>query len=289
MRLPAVLLLMLLPLSAQAVEVLASVRPLALIASAVAGSDAKVQQLLPPGASAHHYQLRPADRLALSRADLVLWVGPAHEAFLARVLAGQPRLLTAQRLPGIVLRQKRRPDGDSALAGSVDAHVWLDTDNAVVIARALAEALAARDPAHAAAYRRNANAFANRLGSYRSREGQRFQRLRSRSYLAYHDAYQYLEPALGLNFRGSLLSGDEDRGGARHFLLMSQRIRKEGLYCLLGEPGFDRALAQHVFNGLPANLVPVDELFAKAPLDPTGFEAGLQALTGDVYRCLGGQ
>ncbi|MCC2638535.1 MAG: periplasmic solute binding protein [Moraxellaceae bacterium] len=289
MRLLAALLLVLLPLSATAVEVLASVRPLALIAAAVTGSAGSVRQLLPPGASAHHYQLRPADRIALARADLVLWVGPAHEQFLARVLAGQPRLLTAQRLPGISLKLKRRPDGDSALPGTVDAHVWLDTDNAVVIARALAEALAARDPSRAALYRRNANAFANRLGTFETREAQRFQRLRSRSYLAYHDAYQYLEPTLGLNFRGSLLSGDEDRPGARHFLLMSQRIRKEGLYCLLGEPGFDQALARHVFNGLPGNLVTVDELFAQAPLEAGGFEAGLGRLSAAVYRCLGGQ
>lgn len=289
MRLLAALLLTLLPLTARAVEVLASVRPLALIAAAVAGPDARVAQLLPAGASSHHYQLRPADRLALARADLVLWVGPANEPFLAGVLAQQPRLLTVQRLPGIKLRLKRRPDGDGAYAATADAHVWLDPDNAAATARALAEALAARDPAHAVAYRRNAGAFATRLAAFASREAQRFQRLRSRGYLAYHDAYQYLEPALGLNFRGSLLSGDEDRPGARHFLLMSQRIRKEGLYCLVGEPGFDLALARHVFNGLPANLVTVDELFAKAPLDGTGFEAGLSRLSADIYRCLGGQ
>lgn len=288
MRLLAALLLILLPLPAVAVEVLASVRPLALLARAVAGPDATVATLLPPGASAHHYQLRPADRVALDRADLVLWVGPAHEKFLERVLAGQPRLLTAQRLPGMALHPQRSPDGSRALAGTVDSHVWLDTDNAQVIARALAEALAARDPAHAAAYRRNAADLATRLSAWRGREGRRFQGLRTRSYLAYHDAYQYLEPALGLNFRGSLLSGDEDRPGARHFVLMSQRIRKEGLYCLLGEPGFDRPLATHVFDGLPANLVTVDEVFARAPQDATGFEAGLATLAGDVYRCLGG-
>lgn len=289
MRLLALLLLALTPLTAGAVEVLASVRPLALIAAAVAGPDARVASLLPPGASSHHYQLRPADRIALARADLVLWVGPAHEQFLAGVLGASPRLLTAQHLPGIHLRLKRQPDGDSALPGTVDAHVWLDPDNAVVIARALAEALADRDPAHAAAYRHNAAAFATRIGTVSARQAQRFHRLRSRAYLSYHDAYQYLEPTLGLNFRGSLLSGDEDRPGARHFLLTSQRIRKEGLFCLLGEPGFDRALATHVFDGLPANLVPVDELFAQAPLDATGFETGLTRLSADIYRCLGGQ
>lgn len=289
MRLFAALLLALLPLSAAAVEVLATVRPLALIALAVAGPDARVQQLLPAGASAHHYQLRPADRLALSRADLVLWMGPAHEGFLGRVLPPEERLLTAQSLPGLVLKPKRRPDGDSVILGSVDAHAWLATRNAAVIALALAEALAGRDPAHAAAFRRNASAFAARLDALSRTQTTLFSRLPQRSYLAYHDAYQYLEPALGLRFRGSLLSGDEDRPGAKHFLRLSTRIRQENLGCLLGEPGFDQALARHVFNGRPARLVPVDETFARAPFTAAGFEAGLQAVGADVYRCLGGQ
>ncbi|MES2917965.1 MAG: metal ABC transporter substrate-binding protein [Pseudomonadota bacterium] len=289
MRLLAAFLLALLPLSAGAVEVLATVRPLALIAVAVAGPDAGVQQLLPAGASAHHYQLRPAERLALSRANLVLWMGPAHEGFLGRVLPPKARLLTVQSLPGLVLRPKRRADGDSVIPGSVDAHAWLDSRNAAVIARALAEELARRDPAHAATFRRNAAAFAGRLEALRVREGKRFSALPQRDYLAYHDAYQYLEPGLGLRFRGSLLSGDEDRPGARHFLNLSTRIRQENLACLLGEPGFDQALARHVFNGRPARLVPVDEAFARAPFSAAGFEAGLQAVSADVYRCLGGQ
>lgn len=289
MRLPVALLLVLLAPAAAAVEVLASVRPLALIAAAVAGPDARVATLLPPGASAHHYQLRPGDRVALARADLVLWVGPAHEAFLIRVLAGSPRLLTTQQLPGMRLLPKRRPDGGRVLAGTVDAHVWLDAGNAAVIARAVAEALAARDPAHAGAYRRNAEALAGRLRAWEAAQAQRFARLPARAYLAWHDAYQYLEPGLGLEFRGSVLSGDEDRPGARHVLLLSERVRREELRCLLGEPGFDPALARQVFRGHPARLVSVDEVFAAAPLAPGGFEAGLARLADDVHACLGGR
>lgn len=289
MRLLLALVLLLLPLAAPAAEILASIRPLALIAEAVAAPGDAVRQLVPPGASSHHYQLRPSDKLALARADLVLWVGPAHERFLSRVLAGQPHLLTAQRLPGVHTRLQRKPDGNGALPGTVDAHLWLEPDNAAVIARALAEALAARYPAQADVYRRNAATFANRLNLLKTQEGQRFQGLRSRSYLSWHDAYQYLEPTLGLNYRGSLLTSDEGNPGAKHFLLMSQRIRQEGIFCFLGEPGFDKALAHNVFNGRPANMIEVDELLTGAPLTATGYEVGLKQLADDVYRCLGGK
>lgn len=283
------LVLSMLALPATAVEVLASIRPLAQIAAAVTGEAGPVRQLVPTGASAHHYQLRPSDRLALSQAALVLWVGPAHEAFLQKALAGHPDLLTAQRLPGITPRLQRLINGDAATAGTVDPHLWLAPDNAVVIARALAQALAAEDPARAAEYRQNAARFATRLSAWQAQQAARFQGLTSRSYLAYHDAYQYLEPVLGLNYRGSLLSHAESKPGAKHFLLMAQRIRQEGLFCFVGEPGFDQALARHVFNGRPVNLVEVDELFAEAPLSASGYEQGLTRMADALYRCLGGK
>jgi zinc transport system substrate-binding protein len=290
MRLPALLLLSLLCSVSQAAEVLASIRPLALIAAAVTdGQGGRVSQLVPAGASSHHYQPRPSDRLALARADVVLWIGPAHERFLTRMLAASPNVLTAQSLPGISRKLQRRPNGDGAIAGTVDPHLWLEPDNAVVIARALAEALARREPAQAEAYRKNAAAFANRMATFKASQAVRFQGLPSRSFVAYHDAYQYIEPMLGLNFRGSLLQSPESKPGAKHFLLMSQRIRQEGIFCFLGEPGFDKALAKHVFNGRPTNPVEVDELFTTAPLDATGFEAGLLQMTDAINGCLGGK
>src|SRR6218665_1713853 len=82
------LILLALPFApAHAVEVLTSIRPLALIAQAVAGEKVVVQQLVPNGTSPHDYQLKPSDRLRLSRADIILWTGPANEAFLSRVVA----------------------------------------------------------------------------------------------------------------------------------------------------------------------------------------------------------
>jgi zinc transport system substrate-binding protein len=82
------LLALVLPCSVQALEMVASIRPLALIADAVMAGHGQVRQLVPNGASSHEYALRPSDRALLARADLVLWVGPAHEHFLPTALRG---------------------------------------------------------------------------------------------------------------------------------------------------------------------------------------------------------
>lgn len=274
---------------ARAPEVVASIRPLALIALAVSGGQASVRQLVPDGTSSHDYQLRPSDRVMVSGADIVVWTGPAHEQFLKKTLGNSRALLiTAQALPGMDLRAQRSLDGAAALPGTVDPHLWLDADNAMVIAHALAEALAVRNPAHAASYRRNAATFSAQMTGFKARNAARFSALDSRAVLAYHDAYQYLEPALGLGYRGSLTTHEAGRAGARHFLLMSQRIQKEDLSCLLAEPGFDEALARRAFAGRAARFTVVDEFFAAVPFNAKGYEAGLTQMADEIYRCLGG-
>ncbi len=94
--------------SAQAhaeIEVLTSIKPLQLIAAAVQDGVGKPAVLLPPGASPHHYAMRPSDVRQIRSADLFYWIGPDMEGFLAPVLEGRKRpSVVIQSLPGLTLR-----------------------------------------------------------------------------------------------------------------------------------------------------------------------------------------
>jgi len=94
--------------SAQAhaeIEVLTSIKPLQLIAAAVQDGVGKPAVLLPPGASPHHYAMRPSDVRQIRSADLFYWIGPDMETFLAPVLQGRKGPSVAvQSLPGLTLR-----------------------------------------------------------------------------------------------------------------------------------------------------------------------------------------
>ncbi len=281
------LLALALPCTVQALDVVASIRPLALIADAVTGDAAQVRQLVPNGASSHEYALKPSDRALLARAGLVLWVGPVHEHFLPGALRGRP-VLTAQDLPGVQKLPSRRLSDGSAVPGSIDPHLWLSPDNVAVIAHALAERLASADAAHAERYRRNAGAFAGRLQQQKADLLARFRPLKSRPLLAYHDAWHYFDHAMGLNFRGSLTLEPERKPGAQHVLLMARRVQQEQIGCLLAEPGADAALARRIFGAQPFRMAAVDELFASAPRGPQGYEAALASMADEIERCLGG-
>ncbi|VTN09978.1 High-affinity zinc uptake system protein znuA precursor [Raoultella terrigena] len=68
--------------SAANAAVVASMKPLGFIASAIADGVTDTQVLLPDGASEHDYSLRPSDAKRLQNADLVVWIGPEMEAFM---------------------------------------------------------------------------------------------------------------------------------------------------------------------------------------------------------------
>ncbi|MCY1405074.1 High-affinity zinc uptake system protein ZnuA [compost metagenome] len=87
------------------VRLLTSIKPLQLIAAAVQDGAGTPEVLLPPGASPHHYALRPSDIRRVREAELLYWIGPDLEVFLPRVLEGRERpSLAVQELAGLHLR-----------------------------------------------------------------------------------------------------------------------------------------------------------------------------------------
>src|SRR6187402_2997641 len=161
--LAALTLLLAMPVQAR-LQVLASIKPLALIAQEVAGNQTEVSTLLPITASPHDYPLKMSDHQRLRAADLVLWIGPEMESFLARPLANlaADKLITSYQLAGVHWPEAA-PDehhhNDHAHFGK-DPHLWLDPRNALVIAEAVAARLAQLQPASAAQFHANAARFA---------------------------------------------------------------------------------------------------------------------------------
>lgn len=124
--LSAAALTALVALPAQAdVSLLTSIKPLQLIAAAVQEGAGSPEVLLPPGASPHHYALRPSDIRRVREAQLFYWIGEDLETFLPRVLEGRTQPAVAlQHLPGLHLRHFG--EAHAAHAAEQDAHAGHD-------------------------------------------------------------------------------------------------------------------------------------------------------------------
>lgn len=297
-RLLAVLILVFcsLPLRAE-VQLLVSIRPLQLIAAAVQDGVGTPAVLLPGSASPHHYALRPSDVRRVRQAQLLYWVGPDLETFLARVLQGREGpSLALQSLDGMQLRHfgEGHEEHDAAndqhdhdhRPGAVDAHLWLLPHNARVIAARMAQDLAAIDPANAARYEANLNAFGARLDALDARLQARLAPVRNRPYFVFHEAYDYFEAAYGLKHAGVFSVQGDVQPGARHVAQMRERLRKAGPSCVFSEPPMRPRLAETLSAGLPVRLAELDAMGTGLPLDATAYERLLENLAEDLAGCL---
>lgn len=268
-------------------QILATIKPLTLIARDVAGDLAEVRQLLPDGASPHEYALRVSDRRLLGAADVVLWVGPVLEPYLNNAVAGMVpgRVLTAADLPGIVW-----PESSSDKAGveqGRDEHLWLDPRNARIIARALAQALVERGPDTAAAVTDRLRRFEAELGVVEAAIQARLSPLRGMSYASDHDAFGHFAHRFGLRSAGHLRDLSGHAAGARSVATLMGRT---DVRCLVAEPDSRPERLQRVAAELDARFAVVDALgmsLAPAPVAGGGYAHLLQTVADGFAACLG--
>ncbi|MFK3723713.1 zinc ABC transporter substrate-binding protein ZnuA [Pseudomonas monteilii] len=296
-------------LNAQAdVRVLTSIKPLQQIAAAVQDGVGTPDVLLPPGASPHHYALRPSDVRRVGEADLLYWIGPDMENFLPRVLGSRSKTTVAvQSLPGLTLRHFGQDshshegdhdghDHDAAHGhdehdhdhrpGSLDAHLWLSSANARVIAAKMAADLAQVDPAHAARYQANLTAFTERLNGLDQRIQARVAEVAGKPYFVFHEAFDYFEAAYGLNHTGVFSVASEVQPGAQHVAAMRARLQDVGKTCVFSEPPMRPRLAETLTAGLPVRLAELDALGGTDPVDAHGYERLLENLGNGLAGCL---
>lgn len=298
--------------SAQAeVRVLTSIKPLQLIAAAVQDGVGEPDVLLPPGASPHHYALRPSDVRRVRDADLLYWIGPDMEGFLPRVLESRDKPQVAvQNLPGMTLRHfgdshdEHDHDHDEHdhghehasdelghdhdhRPGSLDAHLWLAADNAKVIAARMAADLAKLDAANADRYAANLQAFEARLEALDGRIRPQMAALQGKPYFVFHEAFDYFEAAYGLKHAGVFSVLTEVQPGARHVAAMRKTLQQAGPSCVFSEPPLRPRLAETLSAGLPVKLAELDALGGTLPANASGYEQLLENLAAGFAQCLG--
>ncbi len=279
------------------VKLLTSIKPLQLIAAAVQDGVGSPQVLLPPGASPHHFALRPSDVRRVGDADLLYWIGPDMESFLPRVLGNRSKpTLAVQDLPGMHLRRFAEDSHSHAedsedhdhdhRPGTLDAHLWLSTVNARVISARMAADLSALDPANAARYRSNQQAFEQRLVALDERVKARVAGVKGKPYFVFHEAFDYFEEAYGLSHAGVFSVAAEVQPGAQHVAKMRATLQQVGKTCVFSEPPMRPRLAQTLTAGLPVKLAELDALGGFDEATATGYEQLISSLGDNLAECL---
>ncbi|MFL5825153.1 MAG: metal ABC transporter solute-binding protein, Zn/Mn family [Thermoleophilaceae bacterium] len=239
--------------------VVATTTQVADIARDVGGSDVSVEQILQPNTDPHEYEPRPGDAVAVSRAKVVLRSGGDVDTWLNGVLDQANTGATVVDLGASVKRRGQDP------------HWWQDPRNGELATQAVASALAAADPRHAAGYRQRAHAYTTKL---KALDGSIARCMASvpttkRRLVTNHDALEYFAHRYGVTIVGVVIPSLSTAAGtsAGETAKLVKTIRREGVREIFPESSVPKGVEAAVAKEAGAKLGPA--LYADS-LGPKG-------------------
>ena len=290
--------------------VVASLKPLGFIASAITDGVTETQVLLPDGASEHDYSLRPSDVKRLQNADLVVWIGPEMEAFMNKSTQSisDKNKVTVAQLDGVKpLLMKGGDDDDHDHEGDHDhaghesekgdahhhhgdynMHLWLSPEIARLSAVAIHDKLVELMPQSRAKLDANLKDFEAQLATADKEVGNELAPLKGKGYFVFHDAYGYYEKQYGLTPLGHFTVNPEIQPGAQRLHQIRTQLVEQKATCVFAEPQFRPAVVEAVARGTSVRMGTLDPLGTNIQLSKESYATFLRQLANQYSSCLKG-
>lgn len=277
---------------AEQIKVVASVKPLQLVAQAIVTDIGTAEVLIPAGASPHHYSLKPSDLTKLNNADLVLWIGPDMEQFLSKTLkrTSSPVL---QLLVGDDESEHKEDshakegdhDGHAHHHGEEDPHLWMDPMHMLMAAEKIKNQLVQFKPESAAVLEKNYETFAADLLAADQALRQSLLPYQDTGFVVFHDAFALLVAHYGLNQKAYFTVDPARAPGAKKLQSIRSLLADEGVSCVFTEPQFEAAVIKRIVAGLPVRTAELDPLATQVTLE-AGYIGYLKQLGESLTQCL---
>lgn len=279
-------------------SVVTSIKPVHSLVAAVMEGIGDPHLLIDGFASPHGYALKPSQAILLQGADVVFWIGDKMETSLKKpmtTIAADALRVDLIDTAGLRLLPLRTSDGfgkhdhDASATDpdhhdhehhgesdpdhadetaheehhgedAIDAHIWLDPENARVMVREITIRLSEADPDNADLYKTNAAEIDRRLTELTHRISKRLEPVKQTRFIVFHDAYHYFEDRFGVQAEGTILLNPEVPASAEQIASTRERIHAAGVSCVFSEPQFDSKLVDVVLEGSSARMTVLDPL-----------------------------
>ena len=224
-----------------ALQVVAAFYPLQEAAQRVGGARVAVTDLTAPGVEPHDLELTPNDVEAIATADVVLYLGQGFQPAIQDAVS-DAQGTAVDLLAGLPTLPP--PAGAGETGVSVDPHVWLDPTLYAALVGEVAQAFGAADPAHAAFYHANGDAFTKELSSLDGQFREGLRHCRTNLIVTNHAAFGYLADAYGLQQDAiSGLSPDAEPSADR-LASLKDLVQREGVTTIFTEDLVSPKVAQ---------------------------------------------
>lgn len=247
-------------------------------AQTVGGDRVEVRTLVGPNGDAHVYEPRPADAIAIARADVVLVNGLMFEGFLSRLIEASGTTAPVVELTegAEILRDPEGGHyhyyGDRAVfhEAPYDAHAWQSVANAKVYVQNIARAFCEADAEGCQTYEENAQVYLEELTALESDVRQAVDAIPEdrRVAVVAHNAFRYFERDYGVTFLAPQGVSTESEASAADVASLIREIRERRAAAVFAENIADARLVEQIAS--EAGLSLGGTLYSDALSQPDG-------------------
>lgn len=294
-------------------KVVASIKPVHSLVSAVMAGVAEPRLIVRGVASPHTFTFRPSDAAALRDADIIFFIDDKMESALTGPIAAlgrKARVVRLAEIKGLIrlpLREggafeeddhrghekhehgkHRHGDDEDDDHGDepFDTHIWLDPVNALAMANAIADTLSKIDPVNARRYTANLTALVERLDGLTAEIASKLAPVRGKPFIVFHDGYRYFEDRFGLKAVGSVAVSLQRQPGVRRIRQIRRKVRELDVACVFDEPQFDPRVIGTITEGARVRTGTIDALGAGIEDGPELYFTLLRDMAASFRNCL---
>lgn len=218
---------------ARKLKVLTSFLPVYCFTVNIAGDLADVENLLPPGASPHDFQLSRSDVRKFNGADLLIANGLGAEPWLDKLVR-----------QGSIQRQVMLMS--QGLQRGTNPHIWLDPVLAAHAVTNIVRALQEADSRNAEGYAANAVGFVGRLYLLDRDFQDALAPIKGSAIITYHDAFPHLAQRYALRIAAVVEETPEVPPGPRHLAKLRQIIQTQDVKVMFTDAEHPQKLAEQL-------------------------------------------
>ncbi len=301
---------------AEAPEVVVDIAPVHSLVSMVMKGVGEPTLIIPANASPHDYTLRPSAAKALQNADIIFWMGSSLTPWLDRATttlmkdAQMIALLETEDTIVLEVRDELTFDADHEEHEDhdghedhdehkdhvsehkdghdhhgIDPHAWLSAKNASVWLSVIAAHLSEIDPKNKETYKTNAAVGQKNITDLATDISKTLSGVQGRSFIVYHDAFQYFENDFNFTAAGSISPSDAAPVSPARIAAIRSMIEKEGIDCILSEPQYSQGLIQSVSSGTEVNLGIIDAIGAGITIGPDLYNTLMRNMAKTFADC----
>jgi zinc transport system substrate-binding protein len=226
--------------------------------------DVSVSNLTPPRTGClHDYTVTADDMKKLAVAKVFVANGAGMESFLDRVITQYPQIKIIKLADGIPLIKSEGEEGDNP-------HVWVSIPLAITEVNNLGKYMEKFDPAHADLYRKNTEAYVNKLETLRQKMRTELAPYKGRKIITFHEAFLYFAQAFGLEIAAAIEKEPGSEPSARELAKTVDLVKRAGIKTLFSEPQYPATAADTIARETGAKVYMLDPAVT-GPNDPDAY------------------